>query len=352
MFHKIVIKNFRGITNLEMNGVTPFTLVTGKNNVGKSSILEALFLYHDHYAPSVFGVLSNVRGGFVEPNVQLWNPLFNQMNAEKTMEIILEYEDGKTGKLAMEKDANYIMSQDQMLNPVLVSGIRPDYVLRFDYEHGDYRETGYFTATESGIGGNVSTSLPMNEREKMPWTIYINSSNPRISQDVAEWIGRLEINENKQVAVDILRTMEPSIRDVFVASQNGQTQLYIKDSRGVIPLKYAGDGLVRILYMTAAILSNPNSLILLDEIENGFHYSMYKNLLSILGKVANENHCQVIATTHSYEVIAEGISGIVDEEIQKQFSLHRLEQAEGGLRDNCFDYEMVETAIKSNWEVR
>ena len=44
MFRKIYINNFRGIDNLEIERLGRVSVLTGKNNVGKSTILEALFL--------------------------------------------------------------------------------------------------------------------------------------------------------------------------------------------------------------------------------------------------------------------------------------------------------------------
>jgi AAA15 family ATPase/GTPase len=44
MIERIKIQNFRGIQELEMKDFRQFNLIVGSNNVGKSSILEALFL--------------------------------------------------------------------------------------------------------------------------------------------------------------------------------------------------------------------------------------------------------------------------------------------------------------------
>lgn len=42
-FKDITIKNFRGFDLLEINGFAKINLFVGANNVGKTSILEALF---------------------------------------------------------------------------------------------------------------------------------------------------------------------------------------------------------------------------------------------------------------------------------------------------------------------
>ena len=43
MITNFEINNFRGIRHLTLEELKPITLISGKNNVGKSTILEALF---------------------------------------------------------------------------------------------------------------------------------------------------------------------------------------------------------------------------------------------------------------------------------------------------------------------
>ena len=40
MIERIVLENFRGIKRLELIDLKPITLISGKNNAGKSSVLE------------------------------------------------------------------------------------------------------------------------------------------------------------------------------------------------------------------------------------------------------------------------------------------------------------------------
>lgn len=356
MIRGFSVENFRGIKHLEMREIKPLTLVVGKNNVGKSSFLEAVFLFYDHYAPDVFAKLSNLRGGYIEPNNRLWEPVFNHMDTDKKMRLAMETMDGKKAQLIIEKDMDYIMSPAQPPNPIvnnlLNNSVKSDYSLKYEYQHEDYHELGHFSAGDTGIMVNVTTTLPQNEREKMPWTLFVNSIAPRMTLDVIEWIGNLEISERKESAIEVLRMIAPDIRDIFSATQNGVTQLYIKNGDGIMPLKYAGDGVVRLIYIMAAMMSNRDSLLLIDEIENGFHYSVYAKIWESLAKVSKEYNCQIIATTHNYEHIDEGIEGVRTAGREEEFSLHRLERTKDGLKDNYFSSKNLKTALEMNLEVR
>ena len=167
-----------------------------------------------------------------------------------------------------------------------------------------------------------------------------------------EWIGTIELKDKKEYIVDCLKMVDPTTKDIFTAAQNGLTQLYVKKQEGVFPLKYAGDGFIKLLYLLSAIIYQNNSLILIDEIENGLHYSMYAKIWEMIAKVAAENNSQIIATTHSYEHITESWKGVKASGRELDFSFHRLEKTEDETKDNCYDAEHLDVAIQSNLEVR
>ena len=88
MIEYVKLENFRGFDSLELSKIRPVTLISGKNNVGKSSILEGIFLFLDHVSADSFGKLSRFRG--LQPMtdaVGLWEPVFYQMDMNKTLKM-------------------------------------------------------------------------------------------------------------------------------------------------------------------------------------------------------------------------------------------------------------------------
>ena len=63
MIQNIQFENFRGFRKMTLSDLRPVTLISGKNNVGKSSILEGIFLFFDHISPDSFMKISQFRGG-------------------------------------------------------------------------------------------------------------------------------------------------------------------------------------------------------------------------------------------------------------------------------------------------
>ena len=68
---------------MTLSDLRPVTLISGKNNVGKSSILEGIFLFFDHISPDSFMKISQFRGGtFPLHTVSLWETFFYKMDAD------------------------------------------------------------------------------------------------------------------------------------------------------------------------------------------------------------------------------------------------------------------------------
>ena len=65
-----------------------------------------------------------------------------------------------------------------------------------------------------------------------------------------------------------------------------------------------GDGLRRYLNIVAASANPMNNILLIDEIENGLHYSAYKKLWEAIFALATTTNKQVFVTTHSKETLS------------------------------------------------
>ena len=356
MIKSCIINNFKGIKELSMDTITPVTLVSGKNNVGKSSLLEALFLLYDHTSPESFARLSSLRSGYIEPVVRLWEPLFHKMDTDEDIKIMIKNQDDTEQVLRYYKDTSFAPSNPDGGNPELMgqlrASVKASYSLGAEFTDGDYKESAHFSASVNGILLNMSTSYKENERKNMPTAILISPATARVTQELAEWVGVLEINERKHQIIDALKIISSDIADIVSVPRNGTVQLYVKGRNGMIPLKYAGDGMVRLVFMVSAVMSNPGSIILIDEIENGFHYSMYSKLWEVLAVVAKEYGSQILATSHSYECIMSALKGLKDAGREEEFSLHRFDNNDGVIKDNAYDPMILKTAMDMNMEVR
>ena len=96
------------------------------------------------------------------------------------------------------------------------------------------------------------------------------------------------------------------------------SQPYCKKNGDFYNLNEFGDGLGKFIYFIMLLLTQKNSIILIDELENGIHYSNLDKLWEIILTISKEQNVQVFATTHSKECIesyARVAKKLEDEEI-------------------------------------
>ena len=103
----------------------------------------------------------------------------------------------------------------------------------------------------------------------------------------------------------------------------------------------------------AAIERNelPGGVVLIDEVENGLHYSGVKDVWKAIAVAARQMDVQVFATTHSYECIqaahdAFTASGIYD------LRLFRLDRLNGEIQVAAYDQDVLGYATEMRHEVR
>lgn len=292
----------------------------------------------------------------MEPNT-LWSPAFYGMNTEASMRINASL-DGERCSLEYMRDDSFVPAtntgsvQNTFAPYATVMG--STYTLKYHFQKEEYTEDCYFTVNESGLVRNIRTNQPNNQIMLLSRTTYINPLTLYNGLDslVSDWISTMDLKGKKQNIIDSLKTIEPELTNVITITNQGQVQVYAKIADQLLPIRLVGDGLGRLLFVLLAIAANPDSIILIDEIETGFHYTMMETLWKLIAQSAREYNCQVIATTHSYECIQKAVLGIRSAEMEKQFCMYRVEHRDGENRAFRFNGEMTQQSIEMNMEVR
>ena len=352
MIHSLSIDHFRGIQRVDLNEMTRLCLISGKNNVGKSSLLEAVFLLMDHSSNDSFAKLNGFRGVYSGEISNLWDSLFCNVDPDSQIRISI-VEGSQQFTLSYGKDFDYVpVSNSSVPEDVLAqfrSATRSSYSMKFHFATDGYEENGYYSMASGNILRQMATSLPGNEFMLMKPTRFLASALPRSLEGVADGIGRLELSGKKSLIIDILRELDPSIDDIVTISSHGVTQLHVRSLGKWIPIHFAGDGVLRLLQICLAVLEHENGLVLIDEIEIGFHYSAYGPLWKSLEALSSQTGCQVLATTHSYEMIQAARDHVADAEC---FSYYRLGKVADGVGAYRFSQSMLSDALDSEMEVR
>jgi len=120
-----------------------------------------------------------------------------------------------------------------------------------------------------------------------------------------------------------------------------------------MPMNIMGDGMMRLLAILAAIADMKNGVLLIDEIENGFHYKTMKIAWKAILSACKAYGVQIIATTHSYECIEELSSSYSEFEPEgDDIRLYRLEKIDNIHKAFISTSEILKTGIRKEFEVR
>jgi len=97
------------------------------------------------------------------------------------------------------------------------------------------------------------------------------------------------------------------------------------DTAKPIPLSSMGDGMLRVLQLLLAMYPAKGGYFLVDEFENGLHYSVQEGLWKLLFDLAIRMDIQVFATTHSSDCIA-AFANVARARIDSNGCLFRLKR--------------------------
>ena len=124
----------------------------------------------------------------------------------------------------------------------------------------------------------------------------VNKSNKGLYDEL---YSEIVLNENEGILDNYLNIFDNSIEKFRIVNR----QPYCKKDGKFYNLNEFGDGLGKFINFIILLLSQKNSIILIDEIENGIHYTNLDKLWEIILTISKQQNVQVFATTHSKECI-------------------------------------------------
>ena len=116
-----------------------------------------------------------------------------------------------------------------------------------------------------------------------------------------------------------------------------------------MPVSELGDGLVHVLNIIVALLSCPNGVLLLDEVESGLHYTTQMKLWQLIFKLADQYNVQIFATTHSNDCL----NAFAKNAQNNQAIMFRLNKVENGIIAMPFsEMDRIGFALDNNIDLR
>ena len=367
LLDSLEIKGYRCFEHLTIEKLGRVNLIVGKNGVGKTSLVEALWIYAQ-------------RGR----NLSIKNCLV----VREELPISSEWESGKDklpdldklvvldvtplffGHPALNKNLTPIFIgpinnfEDtvkitvEFLDPKVNSPLDPKLKVFKDAVPSLIVEKGNEAFVEQRIYDCLRVQPPSLEfvlMEPRRLRCYFIHSRGINGETVVSLWEQIALKEPRDFVISALKIIDSEIEQLdFITNPvfDGKRVPFVRvrSSSEPMPLRARGEGVSRLLNFVLALVNCKDGMLLIDEIENGIHYSVLPDVWRLIFKTARELNVQVFATTHSSDCIYAFQKAA--EEDEGEGMLIRLVNRDNKIHAITFDEEELETVAQRNIEVR
>lgn len=357
VFVSAEIQRFKGIKQLKLPDLAQVNVIAGRNCVGKTAVLEALFLLVGRTNLDVALRILGMRGyggykGPVERSHEfLWAPLFYDLDLSRPIIISATESSGDVHRsdfcLVSPDSTRSTFAEATEEDAEMMLNVEGKYELEVTYLAPNGQEK---SATLAVTKDGFKVTPPFNDRV---WPArFLSARHVANAEEDAEQFGQLVIEGTEGIVLEALQTLEPRLKRVVAVTSGGVPMLYgdIGLLR-MLPLTFMGDGVPRLASKVAFVAAHKDGIVFMDEIENGIHHSHLKHLWRVLGDTARRSNVQLWAATHSYECLAAAHEAFQEAETY-DLRVIRLERVKEDVKAFSYDEQTLGAALKSELEVR
>ena len=320
MLQSIHLQGFKGFKDTQVGPFKMVNLILGGQNVGKTSLLEAV------YATAMLS--PHTAGGLFRQNEGMDVNRFDKTYLNPKLFLsVLSFDDN--GIVLASK------SLDNKLLPIKLSG-----KISYGEESNLLKES--IGAWSIGGVGNFQNGLSCTA---IPF--YLPSQARMV-----ELFGKVILGRKKKDLIALLRVVEPRLESLDAIAPDGDHRVYaeLDGLPQAVPLNLLGHGFSRLVYLFSELLVSETQIALIDEVENGIHYTALPTLFQGIKMVAKERHVQSLITTHSWDAIRAACE--VFEETPELFQVIRLERTGDNIQAVCIEGERMLRMMARDMEVR
>lgn len=351
-FKNIEIKNFRGIDHLVIDDCSRVNVFLGQNNSGKTTMLEAIAMLMGMSNPDVPQAINAVRARKPFSNFIDVQYFFNNLDVTTPPEVKAEQSDGSSRQLKLALSYVFDELADPKNEPPQQMGA-VKYVntleMNFRIAKGTTKQSykSWLRVNPQGVVVNRKVADKYLEN-KRAWLTPSDLMTSNLANDLAELFKR----NRKDTVLALLKlfdvrinSIEILIDDIYVGFE-GMSQM--------LSISMMGDGLRRYLSIVASAANPLIDILLIDEIDNGLHYSVYRKLWQALFALADVSDKQIFVTTHSKETLGH-LNEMLKEHIeyQQDLRIYTLEKTKlKGHQAYKLTYSGLEEAATNDIELR
>lgn len=380
----LAIRQFRTFQELQIPRLGQVNLLTGKNGIGKSAVLEALRLYAD------FGSLRMVRQLLTERDelYRLQNQREELQDSTTESDLVESVRNLYFGRPALttqpvqieigpmgDPSANLSIAAVSLVEEIGVDRVRR-YRRALQHYFFDGEGTGKSEhafveqipglAIQAGVAPELI--VPLNRLTDRAVLSDSRSAPPRYpltyvpTQGLSareirvlwEQITLTDLEAQVQAALNAVAPAPIEGLNVIGSASGRIGWTVIVKTAGIhqpLPLRSMGEGLVRSFGLALALVNTKGGLLLIDEIDSGLHHSVQYEIWKLIFQVAQRLDIQVFATTHSWDAV-ESFQQAAAENVEVEGMLIRLERRGDEIIPTLFDEDKLAIVTRAQIEVR
>lgn len=368
--HSLEIKNFRCFEHLVIEKLGRVNLIVGKNSVGKTSLLEGLWLLASGASWPVIHSILYDRNELVRYNlpantakheqIEAINSFFTHPRAKNASAIFrIGVKDAGVleplSPIDIDEDGKeyYDENATHAKGTVIEFELRQDSTIRIK----GHPNPGYIMEPEW-------PDLPITQGELLRVMIKQSQEDSVVFipvkglpwQASARYWDKIALTKKEDAILDFLRTFDPSITRFTFKGDNTQDTVRYSAARterfdDVVPMAKLGEGTQRVFALALAMSAANYGYLLIDEFETGLHHSVQTDVWRTVFKLAHEWNAQVFATTHSWDCV-EAFQEASAENEDEEAMLISLQQRSAGIKAVLLDKSDLKVATRGHIEVR
>jgi len=321
----VEIENFRSFKKLRVEGLARVNLIVGANNAGKTALLEAIEAVVSHESPFLLYRASLDRGEFRR----------RRGAEEDTVELDLchwfhghRIADGATFSLRATGEGELFVSRT--VERVPPNAPSPPFVpagFQLVTKQTGAPAMPAFPLTADGLLGAGAPSTFNNFGLRLHPPVGFVTTNRLFPRELARLWTNVVLTPGEERTINALRLIEPEIDRIAISESDGTiAKVLLRGAEGPVPLGTLGEGVSRILTLALHLARTQGGFLLIDEIENGLHWSVMPKVWRFLVETALAGDIQIFAATHSKDWL-EGLADLhrTHPTLAAHASVHRLE---------------------------
>lgn len=298
MLERLEINNFRGIKKLSFDSFKNINIFTGKANVGKTSVLEAIYTILK-LNPASMIEMSNLRA--IVGYDDIFKSLFYDYNLKNSIKLNSTINNKKEEKINIEIRPN--INNKSITVPLDTQTSENDInflnSLQFDIKNG---KTSASNIIVEKINNTVNFQVLSTDKIKIDIEDNV--------EFIAEYYNKNNLHKNlknilekkkeKEELHEYCKQFNDNIKDIrFI---DNKIVIETSNLEHTLNLKIMGKGFQTYMTIIASMVAG-HKYILIDEIENGIHYEIMNILVDNMINLSKKYELQFFITTHSKEFL-------------------------------------------------